>query len=89
MNENFEFSWEQIKTALGIKKQKELAEILRLSQSAITEGKKTGKFPEKWAEILEDRYGISSEWILRGKGVQKINDKKTKAKKYKILELLE
>lgn len=68
MDQDFEFSWGRIKNALNIKKQKELAEVLRLSPSAITEGKKTGKFPEKWAKILEDRYAVSANWILNGEG---------------------
>lgn len=86
MNENFEESWERVKEALKLKRQKELAAILRLSQSAITEGKKGGKFPERWAIIIEDRFNISAKWILTGEKPQILEEAKGDMAFYEELE---
>ena len=75
MEKKFNEAMKRVKIATGIKNQKELSEILRITAPAITEMKKTGKFPEKWAFTIEDKYNISAKWILEGVEPQKIKKK--------------
>jgi len=49
---------------LGIRNQRELADILTLSQGTISDAKKRGVFPKKWVSILSQLYDKSPEWIL-------------------------
>ncbi|MDD2468165.1 MAG: helix-turn-helix domain-containing protein [Desulfobulbus sp.] len=78
--DNFKEAWERIRGETGIKSQKELAELLRISPSAITDMKKTGKFPEKWAFIIESRLGLKSEWITGGKEPKRLEKRAFKSK---------
>lgn len=77
--DSFQEAWGRIRSETEIKNQKELAELLRISPSAITDMKKTGKFPEKWAFIIESRLGLKSEWIKNGKGPKRIEKNKFKS----------
>lgn len=78
--DNFKEAWERIRGETDIKNQKELAELLRISPSAITDMKKTGKFPEKWAFIIESRLGLKSEWITGGKEPKRLEKRAFKSK---------
>lgn len=85
---NFKEAWERIRGETDIKSQKELAELLRISPSAITDMKKTGKFPEKWAFIIESRLGLKSEWITGGKEPKRLEKISFKSK-FEILNEVE
>jgi hypothetical protein len=80
LGDNFQEAWGRIKSETEIKNQKELAELLRISPSAITDMKKTGRFPQKWAFIIESRLGLRSEWIVDGKGPKQLEKKEFKSR---------
>ena len=51
---------------LGIKTQQNLAEVLKITQSAVSDAKKRGSFPKNWASIISKTYNCSLDWLLTG-----------------------
>jgi len=91
MENNFDEILKRIRSSTGIETQKDLAVALDLTPQAITEMKKKGKFPEKWAYKLGNKYNLDAKWILEGTGkqiiksTQRINNKR----KFNILDEIE
>lgn len=49
---------------LGIKNQTELADVLKVTPGAITEGKRKGTFPGIWAVKISKKYKIDMDWVF-------------------------
>ena len=58
----------RIQQATGIGTQMELAELLRIRQSAISSARRAGKIPAEWLLTLLRVKNIFPEWILTGHG---------------------
>ncbi len=87
----FEEIWGRIKDSTEIKTQKELAVALSITPQAITEMKIKGKFSEKWAYKLADKYGLDVKWILEGLRSSKATPGKQarESRKFDILNEIE
>jgi len=57
---------------LGIATQQDLAGTLGITQSAISDAKKRGRFPRRWAEKLSVKFDISLDFLLSGEYKKKI-----------------
>jgi predicted transcriptional regulator len=51
---------------LEITTQQDLAKSLDITQSAVSDAKKRGKFPRRWAEKLSKKFDISLDFLLSG-----------------------
>ncbi len=67
-NTKFEEIIQRIFEATGLNSQNELAMVLKINRSAITQAKNRGEIPENWIWRLADRYGLSSGWLKTGEG---------------------
>ncbi len=85
--EIFETIFERIKAETGIKSLRQLAEIMKKSHTAILAGKSKNQFPANWAYILGQKYNLSTDWIMTGKGPKRTGE--TEERKYKIFDRLE
>ncbi len=54
--------------AAGIDSQTDLARILKVNRSAVTQARKKGAIPDRWLLQLYRSYGLSPEWLETGKG---------------------
>ena len=54
--------------AAGIDSQTDLARILKVNRSAVTQARKKGAIPDRWLLQLYRSYGINPEWLETGKG---------------------
>ena len=54
--------------AAGIESQTDLAGILNVNRSAVTQARKKGAIPERWLLRLYRAYGINPEWLETGRG---------------------
>jgi hypothetical protein len=72
MEGNFEYIWERIRKECRIKNMAQLAEILRTSQGNVSKKKKTKKFPPEWGFEIAQKYNLSTDWIMTGKGPKKL-----------------
>jgi len=52
--------------SLGITTQRTLGESLGITQSAVSDAKKRGRFPRRWAEKLSKKFKISLDFLLSG-----------------------
>lgn len=68
---NFIEVWERITRETGIKNSAQLSEFIGVSQSAISQHKnKNNEFPIKWAFTIGEKYNLSTDWIMTGKGAK-------------------
>ena len=59
---------ERIKLITGKRTQVELADLLGVKQSSISDAKRRGKIPSSWLVILMRYKHANPEWILTGNG---------------------
>ncbi len=64
----FDEIWKRVKEATDIKILKELSEIIGIKQNALSNKKRRDQFDVEWAFKIELKYGISTKWIMTGKG---------------------
>jgi len=64
----FDTFYKRVSEALDIRSQLELAAILRLNRSAISQAKKKGVIPDKWILNLFKHHGVNPAWIETGEG---------------------
>lgn len=68
MKNKTEFSnfFQQVCGALGISSQQELAKVLGVNRSAITQAKQRNTVPDKWLHILARDYALDPSWLAGG-----------------------
>ena len=54
--------------AAGLDSQTDLARILKVNRSAVTQARKKGAIPDRWLLQLYRAYGLNPEWLETGKG---------------------
>jgi phage repressor protein C with HTH and peptisase S24 domain len=63
--------FQRVSQVLGIASQQELAGILGVNRSAVTQAKQRDTVPDKWLHILSRTYGLQPEWLTTGRGPAK------------------
>ncbi len=64
----FESFFERVTAATQIRSQTELAAVLGINRSAITQAKKKGTIPASWVLGLSRKFGLNPDWLERGTG---------------------
>lgn len=67
-NVNFSAFFSRVSDHLGINSQQELASLLNVSRSAVTQAKKRDIVPHKWLHKLSSDFGLRSQWLETGSG---------------------
>jgi len=62
---SFENFFKKIKKISRGKNQKGVAQSLGISPQAITDAKRKNKIPETWFDIIEEKFGISKDELIR------------------------
>ncbi len=65
---SFQEAYERIKFATTTKTQVEIAEILEIRQSSISDAKRRNSVPAEWVMKLFDKFGLNPDWIKQGIG---------------------
>lgn len=65
---NFEEIFERIKLATRTRTQIELANVLDIRQSSISDAKRRNSIPSDWCIKLFERFGLNPDWIKKGSG---------------------
>jgi hypothetical protein len=74
MKNEFDEIWARIKSETNLKSLQSLANILKISQPAVSEMKGKGKFPPGWAYQVGKEFGLLTEWIMTGEGQKRQGD---------------
>jgi phage repressor protein C with HTH and peptisase S24 domain len=69
----FESFFERVTAATQIRSQTELAAVLGINRSAITQAKKKGTIPANWVLGLSRKFGLNPDWLEKGIGDPKEN----------------
>ena len=64
----FESFLQRVFQATGITSQTELASVLKINRSAITQARKKNAIPDKWILQLYKTYGLNPDWVETGSG---------------------
>ena len=64
---DFDMALERIYYVTGCHTQQELADLMGIRQSSISDASKRRSIPAKWLVFLVSKYGLSPDWILYGK----------------------
>ena len=72
MNNNFNIFFERACEALGIGNLSELADILGVNRSSITQARKKGTVPANWLLELFRNRGLNPEWLEGGIGPKQL-----------------
>ncbi len=65
---NFEEIFERIKFATNTRTQVELAEVLDIRQSSISDAKRRNSVPSDWYMKLFEQFGLNPDWLKKGSG---------------------
>ncbi len=65
---NFEEVFERIKHATNTRTQVELANVLDIRQSSISDAKRRNSVPADWCMKLFERFGLNPDWLKKGTG---------------------
>ena len=68
MKSNFDNFLDRVFEAAGIDSQTELARILQVNRSAVTQARKKDAIPDRWLLRLYRSYGLNPEWLETGRG---------------------
>lgn len=66
---------ERIKEATGTRTQVELASVLGIRQSSISDAKRRDSVPADWFLTLFRKYGLNPDWLAMGRGPEHIKTK--------------
>ncbi|KUG29122.1 putative dna-binding protein [hydrocarbon metagenome] len=72
----FEEAFERIKKATGLRTQVEVAKLLDIRQSSISDAKRRKSIPDGWLIKLYQLYGLNPNWILDGEQPQFLGERK-------------
>jgi phage repressor protein C with HTH and peptisase S24 domain len=64
----FESFLKRVFEATGIMSQTELASVLKINRSAITQARKKNSIPDKWILQLYKTFGLNPDWVETGSG---------------------
>lgn len=65
---NFDEIFERIKLATNTRTQVELAEVLDIRQSSISDAKRRNSVPSDWYMKLFEQHGLNPDWLKKGNG---------------------
>jgi phage repressor protein C with HTH and peptisase S24 domain len=65
---NFEEIFERIKQATNTRTQVELAEVLDIRQSSISDAKRRNSVPSDWYMKLFEKFGLNPDWLKSAQG---------------------
>lgn len=65
---NFDEVFERIKYATGKKTQVDLAGVLEIRQSSISDAKRRNSVPSDWYMKLFEQFGLNPDWLKKGTG---------------------
>jgi phage repressor protein C with HTH and peptisase S24 domain len=68
MKLHFDVFYKRVCEATGVSSQGELARVLGVNRSAVTQAKNRGFAPEKWIFKLSRDYGLNPDWLAGGEG---------------------
>ncbi|QLA16622.1 LexA family transcriptional regulator [Desulfolutivibrio sulfoxidireducens] len=72
----FEDAFERIKKSTGLRTQVEVAKLLDIRQSSISDAKRRKSIPDGWLIKLYQLYGLNPNWVLDGEQPQFLGERK-------------
>ncbi len=65
---NFDEIFERIKLVTNTRTQVELADVLDIRQSSISDAKRRNSVPADWSMTLFEQFGLNPDWLKKGSG---------------------
>jgi len=81
-DQGFEKFIQRVYEAAGIESQTDLARILGVNRSAVTQARKKGAIPDRWLLQLFRGYGLNPEWLETGMGSTFLGNRQSSATEF-------
>ena len=81
-DQRFEKFIQRVYEAAGIESQTDLARILGVNRSAVTQARKKGAIPDRWLLQLFRGYGLNPEWLETGMGSTFLGNRQSSATEF-------
>ena len=81
-NREFDNFLQRVYEAAGIDSQTDLARVLQVNRSAVTQARKKGAIPDRWLLQLFRAYGLNPEWLETGRGSTFLGAKQVQASEF-------
>lgn len=65
---DFQSAYQRILEATGLRTQTEVADLLGIAQSSVSDAKRRKSIPAQWFLILFDKYALNPTWVRTGEG---------------------
>jgi bacteriophage CI repressor helix-turn-helix domain len=65
---DFQTAYDRIREATGLRTQTEVAALLGVRQSSISDAKRRDSIPAQWLLILFDKHALNPTWVRTGEG---------------------
>lgn len=79
----FEAFYQRISKAVGVESQTELARLLGVNRSAVTQAKNRNTVPAKWVWYVSREYGLNPDWLEKGTGSMRLSEVEVEESEYK------
>ena len=66
--DTFDSFFKRVQNATGIQSQNELASVLGVNRSAVSQAKRKGSVPARWILQLSRKFGLNPDWLETGFG---------------------
>ena len=86
MSINFNEVFERIKQATNTRTQVELAEVLDIRQSSISDAKRRNSVPSDWYMKLFEKFGLNPDWLKRAVGPRYLRSPEGEYKPFDVPE---
>ncbi len=70
----YEAAMDRIRTVTGFRTQVQLAEVLGVRQSSISDAKRRASIPPEWQLKIMRLHQVNPDWLLTGRGAQFLGD---------------
>ncbi len=64
---DFQSFMHRVAQSTGIQSQSELAEVLNITRSTITQAKNRGRVPEQWIAAINENFNVDPDWLREGR----------------------
>lgn len=79
MSNRFDEAFDRIKKATGMRTQVEIAKLLDIRQSSISDAKRRQSIPDSWLIKLYQVYNLNPSWVLEGEVPQFLGEQRSGA----------
>ncbi len=77
--------WGRVQEGTDITSLSNLSKLIGITQPSVSERKRKNEFPLDWAYVIAQKYNLSMDWLITGKGPKRIGAEHEPKNSYVLL----